>query len=1092
MGIIEFFFGNNELDVKYVNNILYYEEEELHIIEFEKNISNIKKLLNKFRNYEDVIIHNHKVELPQHIVYEIDMELFEELGIFEFALGLKFEQEGVFNRTPIKINLKLQKTPEIQLVYKKRGCFIETDGRFFIINKQQKELIDAVNHYNMSDETDDICKQAEIISVLLEKYRDKFILKPQGMSAIEKTIIPNEISVEFEFIDQDNLLIKPFFPDLEENDNQNLVSKLKQKHSNLVLLEKGVYAVLEDSICSTLDNIKKNNKVQGKENIKEVISNPEKFFPGITISDRIIGWGYVNLPSTGTEPSNIIWFKEDLTGGEKSFEIITVDGDIISTKKDDIESFIPMIEEAKKNNKETILIRQDNVEKEVKIAELEAILNLFSDKEKSEDNSSNNKEPKKSEFIITKDNIESENYKNYEGINKELINFNEDIFKSANINFFDFQMIGIKWLCSSFYQMNDNSGCLLADDMGLGKTLQILSFLYYLKYDSKIKKVLVISPKTLIDNWSSANINKSADNGEIEKFYKNEFTPLPIRNRDDMKYIKNENTDIVLASYDSIMHNCKTRERFLETFGEVDWDVIICDEAQQIKNPRTKRTVAVQSLKAKFKIACTATPIENKIDDLWTLYDWLSPGLLGTLTEFKKKYQIKNKKNDYKKIHDSLAERLNNYFIRRTKEEELKGRIPKKTIVVNKISITMYQKQKLEELMKVYRQAENSIFLEYIGKLIGIMGYPDFSNSSLLEENVSSFEAKSKKFEWLRMTLETISSNKEKVLIFTPSKILQRLLRKFILEKFNYDALIINGDVNPEKRLPEIKKCMEYSGFGCIILSPVVAGYGLTITEANHVIHFSRGWNPAKENQATDRVYRIGQKKPVKVYYPIVTFGDEKCYEFSSNDEYYESDIIIQDDPTPDENLDILIRKKGRLLKNFFSVTESIDQTELFQSFFHPADENQDDSKLNFFQILEVIEDNFEFEALAALIFEKMGFKTILTPKTSDYGVDVIVESYSEGNPLLLQVTKASNINKNIPINKAREIIPSKGIYEKSLGKKCNIGILTNGKVNKDDKILLEHKIQIFDLHFISKQRDLRFSIDEIKHRNHLRENIIE
>lgn len=454
------------------------------------------------------------------------------------------------------------------------------------------------------------------------------------------------------------------------------------------------------------------------------------------------------------------------------------------------------------------------------------------------------------------------------------------------------QMQGVAWLQNLWrYAPEHCRGALLADDMGLGKTLQILTFMARCLEDNpNIEPMLVIAPVSLLENWQE----------EIDKFFQPGSFPIMMlygTNLRDKRLGKSEidpqlvreglvkflvpnwlgNAKIVLTTYETL--------RDLEfSLAAQHWSIMVCDEAQKIKNPSALVTRSAKKQNVRFKIACTGTPVENSLADLWCLFDFIQPGLLGSLNDFGSRYRrpIEAKTEEEKSRVNQLRVLIEPQTLRRTKAQVAKD-LPSKIEAdgCRNLPLSPYQRQLYLKAIQSYRaqQSETAInnhlgLIQYLRQLC-TSPYPPGQKADLYE-SLSDHELKSPKLKWLLTTLHAIQQRNEKVIVFVEFHDLQRQLQAYIAQRFSLLPDIINGTTSAaatavNSRQKRIRTFQEKPGFGVIILSPLAVGFGVNIQAANHVIHYTRTWNPAKEDQATDRAYRIGQTKDVYVYYPVVT-----------------------------------------------------------------------------------------------------------------------------------------------------------------------------------------------------------------------------
>ncbi|SDT09300.1 Superfamily II DNA or RNA helicase, SNF2 family [Paenibacillaceae bacterium GAS479] len=410
-----------------------------------------------------------------------------------------------------------------------------------------------------------------------------------------------------------------------------------------------------------------------------------------------------------------------------------------------------------------------------------------------------------------------------------------------------FQQEGFVWMKSLHYR---NLGGLLADDMGLGKTIQVVSLLSYLYVTNKLTPVLIVVPKTLIDNWI-VEINKFAPSIAAQLF-------VHTGNFRDKDPAILQKRGIIITTYQTLV-----RDQL--SLGQVEWQALICDEAQAIKNPTTAASKVMKAMKAKFRLALTGTPVENSLSELWSIMDYVQPGLLGSLTEFKKEFieKLEGEQRD-PSVEQKLLTRMAMVYKRRTKSKELAGQLPPKTIIECPVPLGKVQKKLYSDIVHKVKTKQMQA-LQAIQKLIAICAHPALEDNQFAGLDIHDIP----KLHYTIEIIREIREKGEKVLIFTHLRELQVLLRDKIRDNFDVNPNIINGMT--ERRQRVVDDFNSRSGFSVMILSPHAAGTGLTITSANHVIHYTRWWNPAVENQATDRVYRIGQERPVQVYYPIVS-----------------------------------------------------------------------------------------------------------------------------------------------------------------------------------------------------------------------------
>lgn len=457
----------------------------------------------------------------------------------------------------------------------------------------------------------------------------------------------------------------------------------------------------------------------------------------------------------------------------------------------------------------------------------------------------------------------------------------------------DYQNVGYSFLKQHFLS---KMGVLLADDMGLGKTVQIIALLAYLYENDNLSPALIVMPNSLIENWKAELLRFLP---AARAIYVHQGSS---RSRQS-EYIKR--CDIVLTTYETL-----SRDQAL--LGKIRWSCVICDEVQKIKNFKTLAANAVKGMNTNCRIALTGTPVENRLGELWSIVDFAQPGLLKSYYYFRKTYElpIQSGSVDKNELVEDLLEKLSPVFLRRTKDVVLKGQLPEKYEINKNVEISDLQRQLYTIILDEYKNSDENIALATIQKLIMVCSHPRLLlKSDIAQMSASQLEEESPKLYWTIQLLKDLQAKNEKVVIFTGYKRMQAILRQVIYEELGIDTKIINGEVKGN-RLDIIKEFGDVDGFNVLILSPRAAGVGLNIVAANNVIHYTREWNPAIENQATDRVYRIGQKKDVSVFYPI---------------------LMSPDFTTSEERLDTLLQEKRGLMKSVIVPSDLQIKAEDFQ-----------------------------------------------------------------------------------------------------------------------------------------------------------------
>ena len=413
-----------------------------------------------------------------------------------------------------------------------------------------------------------------------------------------------------------------------------------------------------------------------------------------------------------------------------------------------------------------------------------------------------------------------------------------------------YQQTGYSWLR---FVIRLGLGACLADDMGLGKTVQVISLLLDLKLDKQKKASVLIVPTSLIANWKS-ELAKFAPSISFTVIHPSEATA------GELSLTGADSFDLIVTTYGMLVRT--------DWLKQHRWRLAILDEAQAIKNSGTKQTRAVKELTAGSRIAMTGTPVENRLSDLWSLFDFLNPGLLGTSKEFGK--FVKRLQDAEIPSFEPLRNLVRPYILRRLKtDKRVISDLPDKTEVkaycaLSKHQAALYQNavddlaQQLEVTDGIQRRG---IVLAQLMRLKQICNHP----AQVAGTNDYAAE-RSGKFRRLAEISEEIASRQEKVLVFTQFREIAEPLAEFLATLFGRSGLVLHGGTSIKKRKEFVDQFQREDGPPFFVLSLKAGGTGLNLTAASHVIHFDRWWNPAIENQATDRAFRIGQKKNVLVH----------------------------------------------------------------------------------------------------------------------------------------------------------------------------------------------------------------------------------
>ncbi|MEI9913002.1 MAG: DEAD/DEAH box helicase [Bacteroidota bacterium] len=413
-----------------------------------------------------------------------------------------------------------------------------------------------------------------------------------------------------------------------------------------------------------------------------------------------------------------------------------------------------------------------------------------------------------------------------------------------------YQERGYSWL---YKNAQLGLGSLLADDMGLGKTLQVITALQKFKEEGvlKNKSALVIAPATLLSNWKS----------EIERFAPVLTATIFHGAARDADF---KNTDVVITTY-----GISRTEN--ERLSKQPWYALIIDEAQNIKNAETAQTKAVKKIKANIKIAMSGTPVENRLMEYWSIFDFANPGYLGNTTWFNDEYAKPIELNQDKKRLEKFKQITSPFIMRRVKTDkavisDLPDKIENNQICnLSKEQAALY-KSITKDMMEEVENAEGISRRGLILKLLTILKQVCNHPLQYLKNDTEVKPEQSGKMMLLLQLLESIYETGEKVLIFSQYREMGDLLRTVIYEHFGKKALQLHGGCTRKERDEMVKSFQSNPLSDTFILSLKAGGTGLNLTAGNHVIHYDLWWNPAAEAQATDRAFRIGQQKNVMVH----------------------------------------------------------------------------------------------------------------------------------------------------------------------------------------------------------------------------------
>jgi len=601
------------------------------------------------------------------------------------------------------------------------------------------------------------------------------------------------------------------------------------------------------------------------------------------------------------------------------------------------------------------------------------------------------------------------------------------------------------------------AGALLADDMGLGKTFSTLIFLaewldLWRRCTAKEPPaVLIVSPLSLLENWKE-EISKSYAHNHVV------FTRVFLAQADaDLNKVRRfpGSRDIAVPGQvtqyglgfgdgteksidfpgSCVITTYQTLRDYRFSFAKADWSAAIFDEAQYIKNPNALQTISAKALKALFRLMLTGTPVENHLGDFWSIFDAAEPGPLGSFVEFRRDWIVPMSRDRDRawEIGRRLRSHVGGLMLRRLKEEQLTG-LPKKKIEKIEVPFTEEQLGQYDAAILGARgdcppeteggRKRQNRQLAALWQLRQISLHPDLLGGGTISQSKSPDDSKmvlqrSGKLAWLLGLLFDIQGRGEKALIFCVQKRLQEGLARHLAKIFNLAVPVINGDteatsvLRPEvTRLGLINDWSSKPGFGVCVLSPIAAGAGLNIVAANHIIHLERHWNPAKEDQATDRAYRIGQTRTVTVYLPIGVHPVMESF-----------DCVLNH---------LLEKKRGLQSALGLVPPDPVSAPDLMGAIFGKDDKGGSQEKT--LDLPTALRLSWRlFESLVAVIYKRDSQRVILTPGGSDHGCDVVVLGFGQSRENLLIQCKSTSHDELDSERAVREVEGARPYYENSL-----------------------------------------------------------
>lgn len=951
-------------------------------------------------------------------IYELDELEREAFGLPPlYPFDLYIQPEGIITRPNFKYQYSFRTfAPNGDILQLKsiQGPIVSlglaNSVQSYLLTKEEYQLVAAIDEFNAlpSEEktaNGNLIKFSDIKSL----SSDSAIVLDSVLSG-KSVIVPEHIKLWPDFHDG-VLEIAPMVDGFDEKTFKKVVDGFEDIRDNYPIINvdgSRTHVVLNEAQKETIKEIKtKYRHVRDEETIKRIVESPAEFFDLDSVdisefySDRVVKIGlYHPKVCPFISPYKSQWIPVYKIEDRIRTTTVTIRdyGDLSQIER--------KIQEADDAQQTTVNINGIDLPLE-KAKEISKNAKSQLDKKEKVGNDKKAKTHNGIEVLIIKENTEEQEYSETTEPWKMpgKLSLSPDIYLNKAYSLKQHQKEGVAWL--QCLLNNQLKGCVLADDMGMGKTLQVMYAIdWHSRHSESNQPYLVVAPVSLLENWQN----------EYTKYFDTPRLPI-ITVTSSPKVIEQtfieqlSKKQIVLTSYETL-------RRGQLNFCAVNFAIVVLDEAQKIKTPGTMVTNAAKALKGNFKIAMTGTPVENTFVDLWCITDFAIPGLLGNAKEFARLYQnpLKNSNSDIDALGKDIRNRIDGYFMRRMKES-IASELPTKTELTFKENMPETQLQCYLAALNSVEDEDNASgrMLQTIMRIRAISDHPCLDGTDISQYSEDDIINSSAKMKVTFNILDSIKEKREKVIIFTERKEMQKILQRSVYYKYGFCPRIVNGETatksirpNIDTRQKAIDSFQNADGFNVIIMSPVATGMGLNVAGANHVIHYSRHWNPAKESQATDRAYRIGQTKDVFVYYPMATAESFDTF-----------DVI----------LDKLLNRKIHLATSSLYPSEMIEvgRQEVWDEII--GIQSQTQAKPLTIDDVDRLND-YLFEAYIGALYEKQGYEVQITPRSGDKGIDVL--AFKDGTNYAIQCKHSKN---NIGQECMSEVLSGAKYYETIHGK---------------------------------------------------------
>ncbi|MBI9062106.1 MAG: DEAD/DEAH box helicase [Marinilabiliaceae bacterium] len=884
-------------------SVYYWENQDLifDITELENGLY-ILQVLETLRNNGLAVHEGNRFSLPIDVVLNLSKVEKDLLKLpSDYPFGIEIGNIGLIAKPEFRYKIRFLPFKNGQEMYFDiDGAFLVSNGKpKYLLSQAQYELLNLVNECNASIEAGE---QPIRTVAKVQTAANKAVAEVSHSIASQLVIQPESLNIDINTNDNGEVTFSPGIMYGEDSEEQESINQafskdfrrsrnVKDSYTGKIDRHKRSRIIFNEEQVNELENLLPYaQKPIDKSKAEDVLLNPQNYFDATvfdldTYSKRVSQLGFykpkyynfVSKQKEGWVPGLIIE-----KGDEERIRIVIND-------EEELEHFEEAYQQAIDKKVDAFDYEGCHIPTEVAGGTIETAKGQFENIEQPYQSDSLEKEGEEKvndkRVLIIYENLED-----LEHAEQLVDSLKYDHFESppnlrTDYSLLQHQKEGLAWM-QALLKSSESCGGLLADDMGLGKTLQVLALIdwhHHLQIKNKTNlPYLIVAPVTLLENWIE----------EFYRFFDSTLTPVMYYGKGkaqvDLGQLNRSN--LVLTSYETL-------RRDQLNLCKVHWAACFLDEAQRIKTPGTLVTNAAKALKANLRMGMTGTPVENTLLDFWCLMDFSMPSLLGSAKDFKTNYQtpLEQEDPDYNEVGNNLRAKTGFYVLRRLKKNTLPD-LPQKSIYPV-FDISGSQLKVIDDsygLMAPMPNLQRDTYLDYIENIYSlsakgcvnkglriiwairtISDHPyliDHNMETILSKDVDELIETSGKLESTIRIIDRVRSLNEKVIVFSDRRKMQLLLQKVVSAKYEIPVSIINGEsptIGKDSRQQTIDKYQAVSGFNVIIMSPISAGYGLNVKQANHVIHYTRHWNPAKEAQATDRVYRIGQEKDVHIYYPM-------------------------------------------------------------------------------------------------------------------------------------------------------------------------------------------------------------------------------